>query len=98
MLDRTGPVAELPGVARGCRRAPSTRDPGARDESALDARADALCGRCVRNRGGLKRPAPGPGTWASGDALGGRLRDHLSSCQGTKVATRRPDRGHIGAG
>ena len=97
-LDRTGPVAELPGVARGCRRAPSTRDPGARDESVLETRADELCGQGERNDGDLERPVPGPGTGASGRALGGGWRDHLATCQGSKMATRRQIKGISGQG
>ena len=58
------------------------------DESALETRADALCGRCRRCRGDRERPRPGPDTRASGSALGGGWHDHLATCQGSKVATR----------
>ena len=96
--DRPGPVAELPGVARGRRRAPSTRDPGARDESVLETRADELYGQCERNDGDLERPVPGPGTGASGRALGGGWRDHLATCQGSKVPVRARMEGRSGQG
>jgi hypothetical protein len=95
-LDRPGPVAELPGPPQGRRRGPSTADPAATDESALETRADALSGRCARCRGDRERAVPGLGTRANGRALGGGWRDHLATCQGSKVATRRQTRGHIG--
>ena len=73
------------------------------DESVLETRADALSGRCARCRGDLERAVPGPGTGASGRALGGGWRDHLATCQGSKVSTTRQiegisDPGEAGSG
>ena len=97
-LDRPGPVAELPGAAQGRGRGPSTADQATADESALETRADALSGRCARCRGDRERAVPGPGTRANGRALGGGWRDHLATCQGSKVATRRQIEGISGQG
>ena len=91
-------MAELPGPPPGRRRGPSTADPAATDRSALETRADALSGRCARCRGDLERALPGPGTGANGRALGGGWRDHLATCQGSKVATRRQIEGISGQG
>ena len=101
----SGPALASGGTTRGRPGPPSrtlyvvrTADLAAADESALETRTDALCGRCGRCRGDLERPAPGPGTGASGRTLGGRWRDHLATCQGSKMATRRQIKGISGQG
>ena len=56
---------------------PHRTQPRRQTSAPLGTRADPLHGRCVRCRGELERPAPGPGTGASGRALGsagGRAR------------------------
>ena len=98
--DWTGPDQWLSyrGRPRAAVADPLQRTQPRHDGSALETRADALSGRCARCRGDLERAVPGPGTGASGRALGGGWRDHLATCQGSKVATRRQIEGIAGQG
>ena len=94
-LDQWPSYREPPGAAVAD---PLQRTKATADDNALETRADALRGRWVRFRGELERPAPGPGTGASGRALGGRWRDDLAACQGSKVPVRARMEGQSGQG